>query len=897
MKKLAVMLTLTFIAITAISPALMAKCLENMECFENLPYTGGNGFNGKEGSNRCEERVVVELVEEGGEWPERLSSLGVVVEAQRGRLVQLKVSSNAIAQITLLDNVKRVRKPSVPIPLRVESEGVQAVGANLLHNLGLLGRNVKVAVLDLGFNIYDPEISENIQEYRSFRFDGDITGGSEENVSHGTACAEIVVDMAPESELYLYNFETDVEYLMAVDHAVSRNVDIISVSVGFLNVGPYDGSNHVAQAADEAQAHGIFFVSAAGNEARSHWSGVFTDNDNDGLHNFTPDDEDNDISVERGSLLTVFLSWEDWPSTGNDYDLYLYGGPFNTILAASDEDQNGSQPPIESITYHAVWPGTYRIVIRKTGSAAPMKMHLFSLNLELEHYVQEGSIVPPGDSSGAFTVGAVNLDGEVEPYSSRGPTVDGRVKPDITAPDGVVTWIYGGERFYGTSASAPHVAGAAALLLEAEPNLTPQDLKRIMEETAVDQGASGKDNEYGAGRLDVYAAYSLLKGFYGKAKLTVHAHPAQIRYPTEPSSDLTITVNVSYVQNGEILSEERSTPFQISVDQGSTVNITVRAPPAEYRWVEWENYGYWLNSSTNLSLKMDGDRVLIAYLEPLAAKAHRVITIHAHPITVQYPEEPSEELNITVHAFYTLNETSRSAEFTVGPRPAQMQVDADSSLNLTISHPPRGYKWLRWKIHGDGESSSQTLTISANTNQTVIAYFEEVKPSQGDFTITVTPQVQVYIPGQPVNYTISTNPINNFNDTITLTLEPIPGFEALLQPSTLMPGQKSVLTIFTDEKSPPQMVTITVKASGGGREHLVQAALQRWIIPWIELKELACGSVMGIIAILIIKKAEKRRLINEMNGIDAHLHTSTGQYWALRRFNLHPLRDPSNLSY
>jgi len=857
LKKLAVMLTLTLITLTALSPALMAKRLENMACSENLPFKAKSGFKAEEELDRCEERVIVELSDEECAWSERLSSLGVVFEAQRGKLVQLKASSNAVAQITLLDNVKRVRKPGIPVPLRVESEGVQAIRANLLHNLGLHGRNVKVAVLDLGFNIYDPEISENVQEYRSFRFDGDITGGSEENVRHGTACAEIIVDMAPESELYLYNFETDVEYLMAVDYAISRNIDIISMSVGFLNVGPYDGSNPVAEAADEAQAHGIFFVSAAGNEARGHWSGLFRDEDNDGLHNFTPDDEDNDVVVEKESLLTVFLTWEDWPSTANDYDLYLYGGPFNTILAVSDDVQNGSQPPVESIVYHAVKPGTYRIAIRKAVSAAPVKMHLFSLNFELEHHVQEGSIVPPGDASGAFTVGAVKLDGEIEPYSSKGPTVDGRIKPDITAPDGVVTWIYGEERFYGTSASAPHVAGAAALLLEAEPNLTPWDLKRILEETAVDQGASGKDNEYGAGRLDIYAAYSLLKGVYEKATLTVHAHPAQIHYPTEPPSDLNITVSVSYVHDGEILVEDHSTAFQITVDQGSTVNITVKTYPADYRWLEWENYGYWINSSTNVSLKMDGDRVLIAYLKPLEAEAHRLIIIHAHPVTAQYPEEPSEELNITVLAFYTLNETGRSVEFTVGPGPTQIQVDADSSLNLTVSRPPSGYKWVKWKIYGDGEESSQTLTVSANTNQTIIAYFEEVKPSEEDFTVTITPQVQVYIPGQPVNYTILTNPINDFNDTITLTLEPIPGFEALLQPATLMPGQKSTLTIFTDNNSPPQMVTVTVRASGGGREHLIQATLQRWIIPWLRVKEFTAGLTLGIVLTSIMRKRRK----------------------------------------
>lgn len=854
MSKLAAAFILTFIAFTAISPGLMVGRSENMVGGETPPFNAENvGFNGREGLKRREERVVVELVEEGGDWPGRFSSLGVVVEAQRGKLVQMKASSDAIAQITLLDEVKRVRRPGIPMPFRVESEGVQAVGASLLHNLGLRGRNVKVAVLDLGFNVYDPEISENVQEYRSFRFDGDITGGSEESMNHGTACAEIVVDMAPESELYLYNFETDVEYLMAVDYAISRNVDIISMSVGFLNVGPYDGSNHVAQAADEAQAHGVFFVSAAGNEARSHWSGVFKDDDNDGLHNFTPDDEENDVSVEKGSLLTVFLSWEDWPSTANDYDLYLYGGPFNEILAVSDEAQNGSQPPVESIAYHAVWPGTYRIVIRKAGSAAPMKMHLFT-NFELEHYVQEGSVVPPGDASGAFTVGAVNLDGELEPYSSRGPTVDGRIKPDITAPDGVSTWIYGGERFYGASASAPHVAGAAALLLEAEPNLTPQDLKRILEETAVDRGVSGKDNEYGAGSLDVYAAYSLLKGVYGKATLTVHAHPSQIRYPAEPPSDLNITVNLSYFHDGEILREDRFTPFQISVDYDSTVNITVNSTPPGYQWREWDNYGHWVSSSRDVSLKMEGDRVLIAYLEPLEAISAGWIAIHAHPVSVEYPDEPLEELPLTLSAFYTRNGASLEAEFTVGPGPAYIQADLGSSLNVSISRPPSGYEWVGWKIHGDGEVSSQTLAISVNINQTVIAYFKEVKPSAGDFTITITPQIQVYIPGQPINYTILTTPLNGFNATIALTLEPLPGFEAILQPAILLPGGRATLTVFTDEKTSTRTLTITVRATGGGKVHLAQALLQRWIIPWAGVKEITVGLALGLAAALILKK-------------------------------------------
>ncbi|MFB6214747.1 MAG: S8 family serine peptidase, partial [Candidatus Bipolaricaulia bacterium] len=89
-------------------------------------------------------------------------------------------------------------------------------------------------------------------------------------------------------------------------------------------------------------------------------------------------------------------------------------------------------------------------------------------------------------------------------FSSRGPTNDSkyaspRIKPDIMGPDGVSTSPSG--TFYGTSASSPHVAGAAALLLSENSGRTAKDLETILQADAVDMGISGKDNIYGAGRL------------------------------------------------------------------------------------------------------------------------------------------------------------------------------------------------------------------------------------------------------------------------------------------------------------------------------------------------------------------------------------------------------------
>jgi len=92
--------------------------------------------------------------------------------------------------------------------------------------------------------------------------------------------------------------------------------------------------------------------------------------------------------------------------------------------------------------------------------------------------------------------------GPQENFSSQGPTNDGRIKPDISGPDGVSRYANGSVgRGYGTSYAAPHVAGAASLLLSRYPAYTSGQLQLTLENWAVDMGAPGKDDIYGYGRL------------------------------------------------------------------------------------------------------------------------------------------------------------------------------------------------------------------------------------------------------------------------------------------------------------------------------------------------------------------------------------------------------------
>ncbi len=129
------------------------------------------------------------------------------------------------------------------------------------------------------------------------------------------------------------------------------------------------------------------------------------------------------------------------------------------------------------------------------------------------------AITTPADAPGVIAVGSVDvpLPGTRDPVlastSSHGPTADGRIKPDLVAPgQGVVAAnIRGGGymRVHGTSFAAPLVAGVCALLLQAQPEWTPEDVLEALRSTALDLGETGPDNLYGWGQVDARAASGL----------------------------------------------------------------------------------------------------------------------------------------------------------------------------------------------------------------------------------------------------------------------------------------------------------------------------------------------------------------------------------------------------
>ena len=114
-----------------------------------------------------------------------------------------------------------------------------------------------------------------------------------------------------------------------------------------------------------------------------------------------------------------------------------------------------------------------------------------------------GSVDSPASSPYALAVGAANVsNNSLEPYSSQGPTIDRRVKPDITGFDNVSTSLDQFSSFSGTSAGAPHVAGAAALIKSANSNLDAAQLQAQLESRATGIAAGAPPtNQLGHGLL------------------------------------------------------------------------------------------------------------------------------------------------------------------------------------------------------------------------------------------------------------------------------------------------------------------------------------------------------------------------------------------------------------
>jgi uncharacterized repeat protein (TIGR01451 family) len=345
------------------------------------------------------------------------------------------------------------------------------------------------------------------------------------------------------------NFQTDPELANAVNWIVSQGVKVINASWGCSVCGPGNGTGFENDLVTNSIASGVQWAIAAGNQADEHWMGNWTSTDGDWWNDFSqsPFDETNTFAASAGNPIQVQLKWDDaFGASGNDYDLCLLNST-PAIIVCSESRQDGDDDPVEWIAGTAPYTGTYHVGIWRYWSDGLAKFHLY-VYPSPQYVVAAGSLGIPADNASAVSVGAVpwSSPNTIEPFSSQGPTEDGRIKPDLVAPDYVSGATYGPSGFPGTSAASPHVAGAAALVKQAYPSYTPAQIKSFLEGRAVPLGAAGKDNIYGSGRLNL---------------------------GTPPIPDLTITKTASPA-DGSNVSTGATVTYTVTAGNSGTVTAT-----------------------------------------------------------------------------------------------------------------------------------------------------------------------------------------------------------------------------------------------------------------------------------------------------------------------------------
>jgi len=262
------------------------------------------------------------------------------------------------------------------------------------------------------------------------------------------------------------------------------------------------------------------------------------------------------IKVKPHRALAADLQWaEPWYGVKTDLDAYLLDAEGHLIEGEVTDNVFKAQQPTEILQWvnESSATRTVQLVVNRfSGGAPPLKFALLEngSGVSATEYPRssETDTVGPtvfGHSAGenAISVGAIHvptasepvIEGP-EPYSSRGPvdhefgpvvgTTPAKAleapeilsKPDVTASDCGVTTFFasfvkaeGAWRFCGTSAAAPHAAGVAALMLDAEPGTSPADVRTALQESAAPIGSPPVGScAVGAGLVDAVGAIEAL---------------------------------------------------------------------------------------------------------------------------------------------------------------------------------------------------------------------------------------------------------------------------------------------------------------------------------------------------------------------------------------------------
>ncbi len=396
-------------------------------------------------------------------------------------------------------------------------EGVAMMQIPALHNAGVQGQGVTVAVFDLGFTGYSQLVrAGELPKARATQAAGRMP--FEGSTVHGAACAEIVADVAPAAEQVLVRFDGNFESLQQGLQWLRQQPGLVAVNASWgSHLRRIDGLDATDQEIDRfVRDTGVVWVNAAGNEAEQTWDGPAADRNGDSWVDVTAGNETrNFLIIQAEGPYYVQVQWNDWgssvqPTATQDLDAYLFvkqGGNW-TLWDRAEVVQNGQQYPEEVLHGNKPLPGGMGALLIKRKRVTRNDLHVrvaTPRGVQVTPHSPPYSLSSPASARQALAVGAVDVRTKaLASYSSNGPSLDRRLKPEVSAPTGVISQAYtlegnGDGRFHGTSAAAPHVVGLAALLASTGEKPRGPALRAAIEHSTQPMGQPQPNNGYGRG--------------------------------------------------------------------------------------------------------------------------------------------------------------------------------------------------------------------------------------------------------------------------------------------------------------------------------------------------------------------------------------------------------------
>ena len=432
----------------------------------------------------------------------------------------------------------------------------------------------------------------------------------------GRAMSEIIHDVAPGARLAFHTANNgQADFAQGIIQLADAGCDVITDDIIYF-AEPYFQDGIIAQAVDQVKARGVSYFSAAGNSSIRSYESEYRPTTveplgagNGTAHNFsgpgTPARYFQPIYIPPGGSIISSFQWDQssFSASGvgceSDFDIYLLNSNLQVVaFGASDNIRSGD--PIEVFGYfnNTNNPTFYLVIVKYAGPDVTRLKYLlyndalFYLTTNPIPGILSPALVGHAKADGAIaTAAAFYLETPaygvdtpaVEGFSSRGGVanyydISGnriapliRNKPDITAPDGANTSFFdpfgNGDipqdadtlpNFFGTSAAAPHAAGVAALMIDAQKlhTLKPAQIKGILATHALDM-----DDPYTDG-FDKGFDFMTGAGFIAADKSV-----GDVKFPNLFVKDLSIVPLCSgdpaHTRNWEI---DNPNPFEVQVD-------------------------------------------------------------------------------------------------------------------------------------------------------------------------------------------------------------------------------------------------------------------------------------------------------------------------------------------